>query len=99
MKEEPSVCHAVEKLDRHETPAGVIFTAYLECSVCGERLVNDGSDWSGSLVPSCYCHRCGSKVAEAGTGVGGIVRRLAATVAGSSTSTSGFGDSDISPDQ
>lgn len=99
MKEESSVCHAVEKLDRHETPAGVIFTAYLECSFCGERLVNDGTDRSGALVPSCYCHRCGREVAEAGTGVGGTIRTFSAAVAGSSTSTSGFGDSDNSPDQ
>ena len=99
MREERSVCHAVEKLDRHETQAGVVFTAHLECSSCGERLVSDGRDWSGALVPSRYCHRCGCKVSEAGTGVGGIARTFSAAVAGSSTSTSGFGDSDISPDQ
>lgn len=99
MGTELGVCHAVEKLIEHETPSGLIFTAHLECSVCGERLVDDGADWSGALVPSCYCHRCGCKVAEAGTGVGGTVRTFVATVAGSSTSTSGFGDSDRSPDQ
>ena len=99
MTAEPGVCHAIEKFDKHDTPAGWMMSAYLECSVCGERLVSDGTDWSGAIIPSCYCHRCGSRVAEAGTGVGGPGQTFLKLVAGSSTSTSGFGDSDTSPDQ
>ena len=61
MREERSVCHAVEKLDRHETQAGVVFTAHLECSSCGERQRLVRSLGSEPLLPSMRLQGLGGR--------------------------------------